>query len=100
MGSESYLKSSTVMAIAEGSVYGFSKRVCRAFRNIRDEHVAWPTLEQKQGLKLEMSEWGFPGCIGIADGTLIRLSEKPLTEGESYWCRKKFYAVSKASYVY
>ena len=44
-------------------------------------------------LKDEMAKWGFPGCIGIVDGTLILLMDKPLRNGWAYLFRKKFYAV-------
>jgi len=93
-GAESGVKSSTVVTIAEGSVYGYAKRVCRAFRNIRDNHLAWPGTVRREFLKEEMGDEGFPGCIGIGDGTYVRLVSKPWVNGWSYWCRKKFYAVT------
>ena len=40
--------------------------------------------------------YGFKNCIGIVDGSLIRLSEVPAEHGQSYWCRKKYPAVSYA----
>jgi len=48
----------------------------------------------KEFLKNEMAEFGFPGAIGIVDGTLIQLVDKPLKDGWAYFCHKKFYAVS------
>lgn len=92
-GSEDALKASCVMTIAEGSIYAYCYRVCRAFRNIRDAYISWPDVDCRRAIKEETSKLGFPGCIGIADGTLFRLTNKPLIEGESYWSRKKFYGV-------
>ena len=39
-------------------------------------------------------EFGFPGCIGIGDGTNVQLAEQPWENGWSYWCWKKFYVLS------
>ena len=93
-GMESGVKSASVIAIAEGSVYNYVQRVCRAFRNIQDDHLAWPGDERRTFLKEEMGAGGFPGCIGIGDGTFVHLVDKPWENGWAYWCRKKFYAVS------
>ncbi|KAI5116368.1 hypothetical protein M0805_008186 [Coniferiporia weirii] len=41
-----------------------------------------------------MTEYGFLGCIGIVDGTLIPLANKPHVNGELYWCCKKFYMLT------
>ena len=38
-------------------------------------------------LKEEMGEeFGFPGYIGIGDGTYVQLAEQPWENGWSYWC--------------
>jgi hypothetical protein len=36
VGAEDALKTASVICIAEGTVYCYSKRVCRAIRNIKD----------------------------------------------------------------
>jgi hypothetical protein len=102
MGAEDALKAAAVICIAEGTVYGYCERVCKAIRNIRDNHLAWPGIERRRFLKTEMAEQSFPGCIGIGDGTLIRLINKPWRNGAAYWCRKKFYAISlfDVKYIY
>ena len=35
----------------------------------------------------------FPNCIGLIDGTLLPLSQRPLVHGGNYLSRKRFYAV-------
>lgn len=93
MGAETAIKTAGVMSIAEGTVYVYTKRVCRAIRHLRDQHLAWPGQERREFLSNEMAQQGFPGCIGIADGSYIRLLFKPKVNGYAYWCRKKYYAV-------
>ena len=100
MGAESALKTACVMSIAEGTVYLYSGRVCRAFRNIRDQHLAWPGIQRRGFLSHEMSEWGFPGCVSIGDGSYIHLVNRPIRNGYAFWCRKKCYAVYNLVFIY
>jgi len=93
-GENSSLQTAGVLAIAEGTVYLYAKQVCRALCNIQMQHVFWPGPAQRQFLKQAMADFGFPGCIGIVDGTLIRLMDKPAKEGWAFYCWKGFYAVS------
>jgi len=88
------IQTAGVLSLAEGTVYMYMERVSHAIRNIRTEHLYWPGPTCRAYLKASMASYGFPGCIGIIDGSLIRLAEKPLKDGWSYYCRKKFYAVS------
>ncbi|KZS94893.1 hypothetical protein SISNIDRAFT_473838 [Sistotremastrum niveocremeum HHB9708] len=93
-GEHGGVKTATVLSIAEGTVYLYQRRVTLAFRRIKHLHIWWPGAERRAYLKQEMAEYGFPGCIGMVDGTLFRLSDKPKKHGWSYWCRKKFYALT------
>ena len=93
MGVETALKTVAVMSIAEGTVFLYTKHVCRAFQNFRDQHLAWPGVQQCAFLSQEMSEWGFPGCISIGDGSYVFLVHRPRRNGYTFWCRKKCYAV-------
>ncbi|KAG2365342.1 hypothetical protein BDR07DRAFT_1449849 [Suillus spraguei] len=94
VGAENALKTASIMAIAEGTVYLYTERVCMAFHRLRSRFLAWPGPVRRQQLSDAMNEWGFPGCIGIGDGSYIRLQDKPLRNPFAYYCRKKFHAVS------
>lgn len=96
-GSTSKVKTASVMSVSEGSVYNYMYRVGRALRNIRVNHLAWPGENRREYLSEAMSAWGFPGCLGSADGSYIRLMDKPGRNGFAYYCRKKFYAVCRLS---
>lgn len=94
-GGKTSIFTATDAAVAEGTTYLYCKRVRKAFLNIRDQHLAWPNQQQRTLLKDAMgNEYGFPGCIGILDATLIPLAERPKKNGWAYFCRKKYYAVS------
>lgn len=87
------LHTSTDASIAEGTAHLYCKRICTALLDLRDDKLSWPNQQQRTVLKAAMEEYGFPGCIGILDATLIPLMDKPKKFGWSYFCRKKFYAV-------
>lgn len=87
------LFTATDSSVAEGTIYLYCKRVRTALRKIRHNHLSWPGPQRRAFLKDKMEDYGFPGCIGILDATLIPLAERPLKDGSAYWCRKKFYAV-------
>src|SRR5882724_10489991 len=93
-GAQTYVKTASVVSIAEGTVDLYCKCVWQAIRNVNHSHLAWPEPPQQAYLKEEMARWGFPGCIGMVDGSLIRLMDKPKKNGWAYYSRKKFYVVS------
>jgi hypothetical protein len=93
MGGIGGVRSGDVAAVAEGTSYLYTDRVRDAIRRLRGRFLSWPGVERRLFLKTEMAKKGFPGCIGICDGSLIRLLNKPSRNGASYWCRKKMYAV-------
>ena len=78
MGATSGVKSAGGVSIAEGTVFLYCKRGTRALRMIRTNHLAWPGHARRQFLSSEMGVVGFPGCIGISDGTYIRLAGRPV----------------------
>lgn len=89
----SHIIAASHCCIAEGTTYLYNYRVRCALLNIRDAHLAWPGPRRRAFLKNELSDFGFPGCIGLIDATLIPLAEKPSKDGWAYFTRKKNYAV-------
>ncbi|KAG1904399.1 uncharacterized protein F5891DRAFT_902650, partial [Suillus fuscotomentosus] len=51
--------------------------------------LAWPGGRWQDFLLSEMAEWGFSGCIDIADRSYIPLMYKPTENRYVYWCHKK-----------
>ena len=93
VGSDSAVKTAAVISIAEGSVYQYMDRVCKALRHIRNDHLSWPGNLRRTYISDAMEKSGFPGCLGAADGTYIQLADKPLQNPYAFWCWKKFYAL-------
>nr|AGC14732.1 hypothetical protein [Lentinula edodes] len=94
VGAETAVKTASVMAVAEGSVYNYVQCVIGAIRRLRSDYLPWPGEARRHFISEKFAEQGFPGCLGTADGCLFRLTNQPLVNPYAYWCRKKFYAVS------
>lgn len=90
------VKVATLMQMAEGTIYNHSSRVVRAFRNLRDLYISWPTAEERVTLKETAQEMGFPGAVAVVDGSYLPLLEKPRQNSMAYRTRKKNWAVSLA----
>lgn len=51
----------------------------------------WPDEEERDQIALEIdSEFDFPGCVGIADGTLFPLATKPQTGDAADYSGRKY----------
>ena len=82
-----------VVGISEGSVYDYSRSVSRALHEIGPKVICWGGDEARQKTAdYVLHHFGLPDCIGIVDGSLIRLKETPHL-GPVYYSRKKFPAV-------
>lgn len=88
------LKTAKTACISEGCTYNFCRCVVDAIRSIRDQHLAWPGRQQRAFLKGEMTDYGFPGCIGLVDGSIFGLQVRPRKDGFVFFSgRKKIYCV-------
>ena len=80
--------------IAKGSVNNYVRRVVKALLELKKENLSWPSEDEKKEIKDRLSLKGFRHCIGIIDGTLIRLIFRPEAYHECYFSRKSMYALN------
>ena len=84
------------LGIGLGTVFLYCRRVARALREIGLEILTWGNDERhKEVSEYIFEHFGFRDCIGIVDGSLIRLTKSPKVMGLVYYCRKKYPAVSQ-----
>jgi hypothetical protein len=76
-----------------GTVYLYVDWMTCALQELRDSFVKWPKGEQLAQIKEGFGDYGFPGAIGAANGTLFHLVEVPSKNGIYYYCQKKYYGV-------
>lgn len=82
------------MGIGLGSVWLYCRRVTRALRELGVKAISWGDENRHNTTAAIIEELsGLPDCIGIIDGSLIRLTEIPGEWGTVYFCRKKYPAV-------
>ena len=81
------------LSIGFGSVFNYCRRVTKAIRQLRDQHLGWPTAERKAVIKAAMAQAGFHKCVGCCDGSLIRFTQQPALIGPGFLTRKKFFGV-------
>lgn len=81
--------------IGKGTVHNYIKRVMKVVLQLKDAIVMWPDQEEREAIKRRIKvEYGFQKCVGIIDGTLVKLVNRPTKYGDSYFCRKHTYAIN------
>jgi hypothetical protein len=53
--------------------------------DLQRQFVFWPDANERAGLEFE----GLPGCVGMMDGTDIKLEDAPCLDSESYYDKNK-----------
>ncbi|KAL3684106.1 hypothetical protein R1sor_011572 [Riccia sorocarpa] len=70
----------------------YTNRVMIALRDRLGNLISWPDEMERRRISASFAEKGFPGCVGLIDGTLIPLSQRPRDGGETYHDRKNRYS--------
>jgi len=81
------------IAIAQQTVSKYLPEICNAIEPIAPQWIQFPVDEErKQRIKEKfMLKFGFPGIIGVIDGTQVRISE-PEEDEHIYFNRKSYHA--------
>jgi hypothetical protein len=80
-----------------GTFPNFLKRWCTAIRSVKEQTLtSWPDEdERKEIAKCFYRDFGFPNCVGIADGTLFPFAFRPETDdAPDYKGRKLGYTLT------
>ena len=90
----SAVKLALLFGIGYGTVLNYIRLAMKAILRLKAETVFWPGEEERIHISTRiLSDYGFPNCVGIVDGTLFPLEFKPRLNGEDYFTRKGGYAV-------
>ncbi|KAL3681863.1 hypothetical protein R1sor_024819 [Riccia sorocarpa] len=71
-----------------------TNRVMTAIESAMGHEIAWPDHQERVVNSAHFAGLGFPGCIGLVDGTLVKLSQRPRNDGETYFDRKSNYSMN------
>ena len=79
----------------QGTVSDYIFRCTEAINSLEDKFIFWPDECGRKDISNRMlAKYGFKNCVGIIDGTLLFLDNKPTENGEDYMTRKGGYAVN------
>ena len=85
-----------VFGIGSGTAQKFRDRAVEAIRSLCEQAITWPDESERCQISSRIfKKYGFPNCIGIADGTLFPLALKPeKPDAPDYLGRKFGYSIS------
>ncbi|XP_066585162.1 uncharacterized protein [Prorops nasuta] len=90
---DSYRSVVTKFNIGNATAWRAVKRVVRALCQLRNFFIRWPTLEEVEATSNAIAvKYGFPGVIGIVDGTHVRIAA-PKENSNAYVNRKGFHSI-------
>ncbi|KAL2644412.1 hypothetical protein R1flu_011999 [Riccia fluitans] len=72
----------------------YTNRVMTAIECYLKNEISWLNRLERTRIASVFAAGGFPGCIGLVDGTNIRLSQRPAEDGETYFDRKGDYSIN------
>ncbi|KAL3701036.1 hypothetical protein R1sor_019058 [Riccia sorocarpa] len=72
----------------------YTNRVMTTLESAMGHEIAWPDHQQRAVNSAHFAELDFPSCIGLVDGTLVKLSERPRDDGETLFDRKSNYSMN------
>ena len=77
--------------VGYGTASLYRKRVTKSLRALSSEYIKWPNAEERIKISKEIqSQYDFPHCVGIADGTLFPLAFEPQTEDAPDYSGRKY----------
>ncbi|OAV90091.1 hypothetical protein PTTG_03291 [Puccinia triticina 1-1 BBBD Race 1] len=80
---------------ALGAVILYCSRTIEAILSLEKNYVQWPDVQARQALASQISSFtGFRNCVGIIDGTLFPLYNKPSIDPQDYYLRKGYYGLA------
>ncbi|KAL3702072.1 hypothetical protein R1sor_020094 [Riccia sorocarpa] len=71
----------------------YTNRVMIALESCMGHEIAWPDRQGRAVIAEHFATLGFPGCVRLVDGTLVKLSQRPRDDGETYFDRKSNYSL-------
>ncbi|KAL3687147.1 hypothetical protein R1sor_013456 [Riccia sorocarpa] len=94
-GNEACLDRSMLLwGISHGSMVNYTNRVMIALESCLGHEIAWPDRQGRAAIAEHFAALGFQVCVGLVDGTLVKLSQRPRDNGKMYFDRKSNYSLN------
>ncbi|KAL3696138.1 hypothetical protein R1sor_010214 [Riccia sorocarpa] len=72
----------------------YTNRVIIALESCMGHEIAWSDRQGRAVIAEYFAALGFPGCVVLVNGTLVKLSQRPRDDGETYFDRKSNYSLN------
>ncbi|KAL3702493.1 hypothetical protein R1sor_020515 [Riccia sorocarpa] len=72
----------------------YTNRVMTALESAMGHEIAWQDCQERVVISAHFADLGFPGCIGLVDDTIVKLSQRPRDDGETYFDGKSNYSMN------
>ncbi|KAL3685092.1 hypothetical protein R1sor_003114 [Riccia sorocarpa] len=72
----------------------YINRVMIALESCMGHEIAWSDCQGRAANAKHFAAFGFPGCVGLVDDTLVKLSQRPRDDGEMYFDHKSNYSLN------
>ncbi|KAL3682460.1 hypothetical protein R1sor_000482 [Riccia sorocarpa] len=80
--------------VSHGSMMNYTNRVMTALESAMGHEIIWPDRQERAVNFVHFAKLGFHGCIGLVDGTLVKFSQWPRDDGETYFDRGSNYSMN------
>ncbi|XP_019771122.2 putative nuclease HARBI1 isoform X1 [Dendroctonus ponderosae] len=78
--------------IAISTLRKIVQRMTYFLSNLAPEIITWPTSDERRRIRSQFSLNGFPGVVGVIDGSHVRI-DKPSEDPDCYLNRNGFYSL-------
>ena len=90
---------SRFFGVGGGTVENYRNNALEALLSLEPHAYFWPCKDERKSIASRIkSNWKFPNCVGLIDGTLLPLAIRPVLHGENYLSRKGFYVAICSSF--
>ncbi|KAL3699948.1 hypothetical protein R1sor_017970 [Riccia sorocarpa] len=72
----------------------YTNMMMTALDSCMGNEIAWPDRQKRARTVAHFGSLGFLGCVGLEDGTFVKLSQRPRDDGETYYDRKSNYSLN------
>ncbi|KAL2642651.1 hypothetical protein R1flu_010238 [Riccia fluitans] len=66
-------RSKELWGVSHGTIVNYTKRVLVAIEDRLAGELKWPREDERRKIFEAFEEKGFPGCVGLIDGTLVQI---------------------------
>jgi hypothetical protein len=80
-----FMQNLMIWGVITESIHNFTMRCITALELTLKGQIRWPNRQERQQIFDAFALKGFPGCVGLIDGTTFSLTQRPAIDGQRYY---------------